>query len=222
MYGKKIEFKKTENNCLWLNHTMSCFTVLSEYLYKLEDLEMGVTKCEQAAGSSKPVFIRMLQNDSIMEKKYSAYKALVDMYRQCYGNCFDRCDQEVISMHHKLDDQLVEAQGQIKSLGEEVTALTHENAALHEEVAFLRQENKYLQMSKDELLHMNDTMLTSERDLYLSVEQARREKAQLIEEHKTTVAKLTAVISSYITKMKDQKMELAKLKIMAAEHEHEN
>lgn len=198
---------------------MSCFTLLSEYLYKLEDLECEVTKCEQIP--TKPAFIRMIQNDTTLEKKCSAYKNLTETYRNCYDDCFYRCDQEVISMLRNNNDQLVEAQEKIKSLKEEVASLRKELPTLKQEITDLKQENTYLQMSKDEIMTLNDRLLSSEQDHYQAIEQAHQENAKLQQDHKIYVAKLTAVMNTYITKMKDQKYEIMQLK-NATTHDHDN
>jgi chromosome segregation ATPase len=164
----------------------------------------------------------MIQNDLTLENKCSAYKNLTEAYRNCYDDCFYRCDKEVILMHQKIDDQLVEAQEKITSLEEEVSSLRGEIPALTQEITDLKNDAMYLRMSKDAIMTLNDRLLASEQDHYQTIERARQENAQLQQDHKMYVAKLTAVMNSYITKMKDQKSEIMQLKKTCATHDHDN
>jgi hypothetical protein len=95
---------------------MSCFRILSDYIKKIGDLEVDIEVQISNINGIFPMWI--IEKNDEMKKLCNLYDSLCRMYKNCIGDCFDKCDKEVIEMMNERSNKIEHLQSQNKFLEE--------------------------------------------------------------------------------------------------------
>lgn len=163
---------------------MSCFRILSNYIKKIGDLEVGIEMQISDINDIFPMWI--IEKNDEMKKLCYMYDDLCRTYKNCVGECFDKCDQEIIEMMNEQSDK-------IKSLQ------TH-NKFLQEMYTFRNKECNEYKTLYESTLHGSGAQIASLKQLHEDKEKEYITKIKtcsvVIEKYKKKVEELQSHVMS--------------------------
>lgn len=75
---------------------MSCFEILSDYVKKIGEIETSISIQEEDINSISPIWI--IEKNNELVKLCRMYQVLCCTYKHCIGDCFNKCDNEILTM----------------------------------------------------------------------------------------------------------------------------